>query len=210
MDLMWRMMAPQAAGPYLLAAATMWLVMMIAMMIPAVLPLAGVFHALASRRGVRRYTLLFATGYLLAWSAFALLGAGLQWGLHLGGWLHGHVLGLSASLMGVVLLAAGVYQLTPLKRACLEHCRGPLGFLLERWRDGAIGALRMGLDHGLYCIGCCWVLMLLMFAGGVMSVPTMALVCAFILAERLLPGGPWVSSLPGLALIVGGIVLLVV
>ena len=103
---------------------------------------------------------------------------------------------------------AGVYELTPWKEACLRHCRSPLGFFLEHWTAGARGALGMGARHGLYCVGCCWVLMLLMFAGGAMSVLTMAGLCALILAERLLPPGPWVSRIPGAMMIGWGGALL--
>src|SRR5262249_60372806 len=97
---------------------------------------------------------------------------------------------MSATGAGVVLLAAGVYQLTPWKDACLHHCRSPMSFFVEHWSPGAWGAVGMGLRHGLYCVGCCWVLMLLMFAGGAMNVLTMAVLGGFILAERLLPAGP--------------------
>jgi predicted metal-binding membrane protein len=109
---------------------------------------------------------------------------------------------------GLLLLAAGIYQLTPWKTACLRHCRSPAGFFLEHWSPGARGAIAMGLRHGLYCVGCCWVLMLLMFVGGTMSVLTMAVLCGFILAERLLPDGPWVSRIPGTAMIVSGAFLI--
>ena len=106
-----------------------------------------------------------------------------------------------------MLLVAGIYQLTPWKAACLRHCRSPIGFFLQHWSPGAWGAVRMGLRHGLYCIGCCWMLMLLMFVGGAMSVLTMAVLCGFILAERLLPPGPWVSRIPGAAMIAWGAML---
>ena len=104
-------------------------------------------------------------------------------------------------------MAAGLWQLTPAKAACLAHCRGPLGFFLSHWRGGRFGALRMGLRHGLYCIGCCWMLMGLMFAGGTMSVVTMAVLSVFILAERVLPGGAWVARGTGFGLLVLGAVM---
>ena len=208
-QLMWRMMAPQAAGSYLVAAITMWVVMMIAMMIPAAVPMAAIYHALPQVRALRWATLAFVTGYLAAWTAFALLAAALQWWLHAGGWLHGMQIATEGVLTGAILIAAGLYQLTPVKLACLARCRSPLSFFMQHWRDGRLGALYMGAWHGLFCIGCCWVLMLLMFAGGAMSVLTMALLSLFILAERVLPAGPWVAKLPGLALIVGGVLLLV-
>ncbi|HCU89895.1 MAG TPA: metal-binding protein, partial [Gammaproteobacteria bacterium] len=103
-----------------------------------------------------------------------------------------------------ILMLAGAYQLTPMKEACLSRCRSPIGFFLANWRAGRLGAIRMGLQHGLFCIGCCWMLMLLMFVGGAMSVVTMALLSMFILAERVLPSGPWVSWMPGIALIAWG------
>lgn len=113
-------------------------------------------------------------------------------------------LGSGVAVAAVLLMAAGAYQLTPLKEACLAGCRSPLGFFLENWREGRAGAFSMGLRHGSFCVGCCWALMLLMFAGGAMSVATMAALCAFVLAERLLPAGPWVSKLPGVAMIAWG------
>lgn len=209
-DLMWRMMAPQAIMPYLSAAALMWLVMMIAMMIPAVLPMAVIYRAMPQAQPVRFTTFSFIAGYLSGWSAFALLAALLQWFLHARGWLHGNQLATHGALTAAILIAAGAYQLTPLKLACLARCRSPFGYFMAHWRDGRSGAFTMGARHGLFCIGCCWVLMLLMFAGGAMSVPTMALLSLFILAERLLPAGPWVARLPGLALIASGVLVLLI
>lgn len=204
MEMMWWMMAPAEAGPYLAAASLMWVIMMLAMMIPAVLPMASVYRGIYRGTRAEIATLMFASGYLLGWSGFALAAGALQWLLHTQGSLHGHLLQMSPQWAGVLLLAAGVYQFTPLKDACLAHCRSPLGFFMQHWQDGRIGALRMGLHHGLYCIGCCWVLMLLMFAGGAMSVLTMAGLSALILAERLLPAGPWVRKLPGVVLLAWG------
>jgi predicted metal-binding membrane protein len=107
-----------------------------------------------------------------------------------------------------LLIAAGIYQFLPFKQACLRHCQSPLAFLLNHWRDGRMGALWMGAVHGRYCLGCCWVLMLLMFAGGVMSIGAMAALAAFILLERLLPAGFWASAVPGLLLLATGAALL--
>lgn len=204
--LMRNMMRPGDLVPYLATAAWMWVVMMIAMMVPAVLPMARAIER-AQRGGESTHPVLFAVGYLSAWSMFALGAAALQWGLHQSGWLFGQGLALSPALAGGVLLTAGVYQLTPFKEACLRHCRSPLGFVLEHWRSGPGGALSMGAHHGLYCVGCCWLLMLLMFAGGAMSVLCMAAISVFILAERVLPEGPWVSRIPGLALSGAGALL---
>ena len=208
MDLMWVMMDPVDAGPYLLAAATMWIVMMLAMMIPAAMPMALVFRGMDRGAATDLDTLIFSSGYLAGWSFYSVIAALLQWGLHVRGALHGHLLVTSAGLAGSILIAAGIYQLTPLKEACLNRCRSPFGFFMEHWREGRVGAFVMGLHHGLYCVGCCWMLMLLMFAGGTMSVATMAALSVFILAERLLSAGPWVSKLPGVVLMGwGGFVL---
>ncbi len=209
MRLMMAMMTPGDSLPYLLATALMWLVMMMAMMTPAALPMMLVFRGLERGPGGEFDAVLFGLGYLLAWSAFALLGAGAQWWLHGQGYLHGHGLAAAGQLAGGLLLAAGLWQLTPLKAACLAHCRGPLGFFLSHWRGGRLGALHMGWRHGAYCIGCCWMLMGLMFAGGAMSVATMAALSVFFLAERLVPGGRWVSWATGLGLMTLGGAMLV-
>ena len=208
MDMMWAMMDPEAMPAYLTAATVMWVVMMLAMMIPAALPMTMVFHSMHQGRHATGETLLFASAYLIVWSLFAVVGAGLQWGLHVSGYLRGYLLEAGPLAAAVILVAAGVYQLTPFKRACLAHCRSPMGFFVEHWQDGYYGAVAMGLRHGLYCLGCCWMLMLLMFVGGAMSVSTMAVLCIFILAERLLPAGPWVSRLPAVFLISWGVILL--
>jgi predicted metal-binding membrane protein len=208
MDLMRLMMKPSAAGPYLLAASTMWVVMMIAMMIPAAMPMAVIFRRMDRSAAPNFDTLIFASGYLAGWSCYSIIAALIQWWLHSRGTLHGHVLITSPRLAGAIMIAAGIYQLTPLKEACLNRCRSPLGFFMDHWRDGRIGACLMGLHHGMYCVGCCWVLMLLMFAGGAMSVATMAALSVFILAERLVPAGPLVAKIPGAVLIGwGGLVL---
>lgn len=204
MELMWMMMTPGEAAPYLGATALMWVVMMIAMMVPAVMPMLIVFRKLDRGAGTQFDTFLFAGGYLLSWCGFSLAAALLQWLLHGAGWLRGDLLSLRPLVAAAVLLAAGLYQLTPMKEACLDRCRSPMGFFLANWRHGRRGAVRMGLRHGLFCIGCCWMLMLIMFVGGAMSVITMALLSVFILTERVLPAGPWVARLPGAGLVAWG------
>ena len=202
------MMEPATTVPYLAATALMWLVMMAAMMTPAVLPVVSVFLRLDRGRGARGGSadgVVFATGYLAVWSLFALVATVVQWGLHRAALLHTHVLTASPFLAGAMLVGAGLYQLTPLKTACLRHCQAPLGLLLSSWRDGTAGAFLMGTRHGTYCVGCCWALMLLMFVFGVMSVAAMAVLCVVVLGERLLPPGPWTAKLPGVALIVWGV-----
>ena len=206
-ELMRIMMQPANAAPYLLAAFSMWLVMMIAMMMPAVMPMTKAYHRLDRGHGGQASPAWFVLGYFAGWTAFAVVAAVLQWWLHKGGWLRGHALASGPLLGGFVVAAAGIYQLTPVKEACLARCRSPLRFFLDHWEAGRRGALRMGLRHGLFCIGCCWVLMLIMYAGGAMSVLVMAALSIFILAERLLPDGPWVSRIPGAALFCGGVFL---
>ena len=197
------MMQPAATAPYLAASALMWIVMMGAMMTPAALPITLVFARLDRERhgtALPLDGLLFAAGYLSAWALFALVATMLQWALHRAALLHTDALAIGRPLAGAILIVAGLYQLTPLKTACLARCRTPMGFLLSHWRDGAGGAFRMGLQHGGFCLGCCWALMLLMFAAGVMSVAAMAVLGVFILAERLLPGR-WAAQVPGAALV---------
>jgi predicted metal-binding membrane protein len=163
-----------------------WIVMMAAMMFPSVAPTVALYARMTRRRGLSR-ALLFATGYLLVWGVAgivayglfrfgrAVFGADLAW--HSGGrWLAGGLLALAA-----------VYELTPLKDICLDKCRSPLGFLLGAWRDGPRGALEMGARHAAWCVGCCWALMLALFALGVMSLGWMALVAALIALEKTLP-----------------------
>jgi predicted metal-binding membrane protein len=177
------------------------------MMVPALLAVVVVFQRLDRRRGgagANAETALFATGYIAVWLGFALVATLLQWALHRSALLHDHVLAAGPWLAGGILLVAGLYQLTPFKAACLRHCQSPLGFLLGHWRDGSAGAFRMGVDHGRYCLGCCWALMLVMFAGGVMSVAAMAVLSVFILVERLLPAGPLSARVPGVVLVLWG------
>ena len=207
MELMWYMMDPHQIKSYLAATVVMWVVMMVAMMVPAVMPMMAVFAKLDRGKDSAYDPLLFACGYLLAWSAFALVAAVLQWFAHRNGALQGTLLATHAFIAAALLIAAGFYQLTPWKTACLEKCRSPLGFFLANWRAGRVGALQMGWQHGYVCIACCWMLMLLMFVGGAMSVFTMLLLCVFILAERTLPAGPWTARLPGVGMIVWGIYL---
>ena len=147
---------------------------------------------------------LFLFGYLLVWTGFSMAATLIQWGMHSAMLISPAMVGTSRLLGGAVLVAAGAYQLTPAKHACLSHCRSPLGFLLNEWRDGAWGALAMGLRHGLYCTGCCWLLMAVLFVVGVMNLLWIALLAAFVLLEKAVPQGRWISHGTGLALIACG------
>ena len=204
MQMMWAMMAPGEPLAYWVSASVMWAVMMVAMMIPAAAPMLSVYRQIYRGPRAEIAALMFACGYLASWTLFSLLAAGLQWLLHSRGVLHGHLLETGAEITAWLLIATGTYQLTPFKEACLARCRSPIGYFMGHWREGPAGGWWLGWRHGLFCIGCCWMLMLLMFAGGAMSVLTMAMLCAFIIAERVLPAGPWSARLPGVLLIAWG------
>lgn len=172
---------------------TAWVVMMAAMMFPSIWPMVSVYATVQRRRrdagkaASAGATALFVVGYLAVWTAAGLAAYGLFEGLRslsidAFSWDRG-----GRYLAGGVILLAAVYQLTPLKYACLRRCRGPLGFLIESWRDGRVGALRMGFAHGAWCLGCCWALMAALFALGVMSIGWMILVAALIALEKLAP-----------------------
>jgi predicted metal-binding membrane protein len=186
------------------AILAMWLVMMVAMMLPSAAPMLLLFAATQRGRastGEPATVLAFAAGYLLVWGGFSVAAAALQALLQQAMLLSSNLAMTTGWLPPAVLALAGIYQLTPLKHACLFRCRSPLGFLLSRWRDGIGGALAMGLRHGAFCLGCCWALMALLFVGGVMNLAWVAVLALFVLAEKALPHGAWLSRISGLALI---------
>jgi predicted metal-binding membrane protein len=181
----------------------MWWVMMTAMMLPSAAPMI-LLHGAIDRKsamggaGTPARGAAFAGGYLAVWALFSALAAGLQWGFEAAGLLSPMTLSsTNTAFAAAVLAAAGLYQLIPLKQACLRHCRGPVQFLTRHWRPGAAGAFRMGLRHGAYCLGCCWGLMALLFFGGIMNLYWIIVLAAMVLAEKLLPAGPLVSRLTG-------------
>jgi predicted metal-binding membrane protein len=187
-----------------LVTFTMWTVMMVGMMTPSAAPVLMIFAASHVRRSAGRVpatVLAFGVGYIAVWTGFSALATLAQWALHRAALLSPIMATTSPYLAAAILVAAGVYQLTPLKRACLTHCQTPMGFLMSHWRDGTAGAFRMGLQHGLYCVGCCWVLMCVLFAVGVMNLVWVAVLTAFILVEKLGVGGVYVSRVGGVLLI---------
>ncbi len=190
----------------------MWWVMMLGMMLPAAAPMILTFATVSRRRRDRGQayvpTAVFAAGYLLAWGGYSLAATLVQGLLERAGLLTAMMTSASPLFGGLMFVAAGIYQLTPLKYACLAHCRSPFEFILNRWRDGAGGALRMGLGHGLYCLGCCWAVMALLFVGGVMNLLWVAALAAFVLAEKLLPVGVWMSRAGGVAMTLCGLWLI--
>jgi predicted metal-binding membrane protein len=175
---------------------TMWVVMMVAMMTPSVSPTLLMFTIVLRSRARKPFALagMFLHGYLLIWSGFGVAAALAQAALH-------DVVSTAAVIGGVVLIAAGIFQFTPLKHVCLSRCRSPQGFFMTEWREGALGALVMGLRHGTFCLGCCWLLMSLLFVTGVMNVLWMAAIAMFILFEKVAPAGIWLSRTAGLLLV---------
>jgi predicted metal-binding membrane protein len=203
-------MAPTGWTPaQLLLAVSMWWVMMVAMMLPAAAPMILLYaRAAGSRAGEPPpATGHFLAGYLAVWGLFSLAAALLQSALQAWGALSPMTMDSAARwLSAAVLVAAGLYQLTPLKEACLSRCRNPASFLARHYRPGRAGALRLGAIHGAYCVGCCWLLMALLFVGGVMNLAWIALLSVLVAAEKLLPGGRYVALAAGLVFIAWGVV----
>ncbi len=207
---------PMAASwslSYLALLFVMWWVMMIAMMVPSAAPTVLLFTTIRRKQENPAHpqgdAWLFLGGYLLIWAAFSLLAVLAQWGLESLGLLAMNMAGVSAVLGAIILLSAGLYQFTPLKAACLRYCQSPLIFLSGYWRAGRWGALRMGLRHGAYCVGCCWVLMLLLFVSGIMNLLWVAGIALYIAGEKLLPLGRRLSYAAGATLAAAGAFLLV-
>jgi predicted metal-binding membrane protein len=191
----------------------MWWVMMLGMMLPSAAPMILTFASVQRRKRERAQsyvpTTMFVAGYLIVWGAFSAAATAAQWALQQGALLSPMLALASPAIGGVVLILAGLYQFTPLKHACLNHCRSPFAFILNHWRDGWDGALRMGASHGLYCLGCCWVLMALLFVVGVMNLLWVAVLAAFVFAEKLLPRVIWIARIGGGAMAAFGGWLLV-
>ena len=207
------MMDPATWDPaYAVLMFVMWWVMMVAMMLPSATPMVLLFTAINRKRENSSSpfvpTSIFASAYLIVWAGFSLAAVAAQWALERSALLTPMLTSASVFLGGVLLLAAGAYQLTPLKRACLKHCRSPLHFILTRWRSGAKGAFRMGIEHGVYCVGCCWFLMGLLFFGGIMNLYWILGLAVFVMLEKTVPVGHWVEYTVGIALIVWGIAVL--
>ncbi len=186
----------------------MWWVMMAAMMLPAAAPTILLFAAVNRKSGERGHpmvpTAVFAAGYVVAWGGFSVAASLIQASLERSGLLTPMLSSVGAILGAALLIGAGVYQMTPLKHACLRHCRAPHDFIARNWRPGGAGAFRMGLEHGAFCLGCCWVLMGLLFYGGAMSPLWIAGLALYVLVEKLAPAGHWIGRFGGLALIVWG------
>ncbi len=200
------------SSTYFLMVLVMWWVMMAAMMLPSAAPTILLFAALNRKMNERGHAAVpagvFASAYVTVWGGFSVLATLLQMKLDQAALLDPVMTRASVALGGVLLLAAGVYQLTPLKYACLRRCRSPIHFLSHRWKKGPRGAFLMGLEHGAFCLGCCWVMMGVLFYAGVMNLAWIAGIALYVLLEKLAPAGQWLSRMAGIALIVwGGAVL---
>jgi predicted metal-binding membrane protein len=189
----------------------MWWTMMAAMMVPSAAPVILLFAAIHRRQHSSppfSAAGLLTAGYLAVWGAFSLAATLGQWSLERGGLISTETMGVDGALAGGILLAAGLYQLTPVKQACLSRCRSPVTFLTAHWRPGSVGAFRMGVVHGAYCLGCCWFLMTLLFVGGVMNPFWIGALALYVLFEKLVPGGLWLSRASGVILAGAGVLAL--
>lgn len=210
---------PMTATPvwtlgYALLNFLMWWIMMIAMMTPSAAPMLLLYTAI-KRMGpdagrVVWLSLLFLSGYLLAWGGFSLLATTLQWQIEILGLSMGAMMPIKSGILaGSVLVLAGLYQLTDVKEACLTRCHSPGAFLAQHRRPGGAGALRLGVIHGGYCLGCCWALMALLFVGGIMNIYWIAGLALYVLAEKTVPNMRVMSRLTGGVLIVVGTYVLI-
>jgi predicted metal-binding membrane protein len=209
MDHPWAQLAMPASahwsGANVAAVGSMWALMMAAMMLPSALPMILLFVDLGRRGGEPARGRSFVAAYLAVWAAFSAAATAAQWALQAIGWIDPMIVSTSAPLTGALLLVAGVYQFTPLKRVCLSRCRTPLGFLLGEWRSGLSGAFVMGTRHGVFCVGCCWALMALLFVGGAMNLAWVAALAIAVALEKMAPRGERIAAALGLALIAIGI-----
>jgi len=206
------MVMPPRGSTELLLLFAMWWVMMVGMMLPSVAPVILTFATVNRNRAARGEpyvpSALFTAGYLLAWVGFSLAATLAQEALERANLISPMDMTTNSRLLGGLLfLAAGLYQFAPVKLACLRFCRSPLDFVVNHWRDGPGGAVRMGLTHGLYCLGCCWVLMLLLFVGGVMNLLWVAFLGVVVLVEKL-SAGPWMGRIGGALMMIYGAWLL--
>jgi predicted metal-binding membrane protein len=193
-------------GDVLLTLA-MWAVMMVAMMTPSVAPVVLLTATVERRRGSHAplsMAWLALAGYFAVWTGASVLATALQWALHEAGLMANAMGGLRAWLAGILLVAVGLYQFAPVKADCLRLCRSPVETLAQYWKPGSGGAIRLGLRHGLYCFGCCWALMLVLFVSGIMNLIWIAILSVLVLAEKLLPRGLWLGRLAGAGLVAWG------
>ncbi|AOY90094.1 hypothetical protein BKP64_01080 [Marinobacter salinus] len=196
---------------YFVLMLVMWGIMMVAMMTPSAAPMIMLYRQVARKNhltGAMLGTALFAGGYLLVWMLFSLVATALQWLLEQWALLSPYMRSQNQLFSGVILIAAGIYQFSSLKQACLRRCQGPLIFITRYWRSGLRGAFEMGIRHGAYCVGCCAALMALLFVGGIMDLSVIAAIAGVVLLEKLMPGGEWVArGIGSLAIALGAFLM---
>ena len=185
----------------------MWVVMMAAMMLPSAVPMVATYDRMHRRSvaGTGGSTALFVAGYVVMWSAFAVMATALQWVLHSAALVDGMGEATHGGLAGSLLIGAGIFQFSPIKQRSLGACRTPMGFLTTSWRNGAAGAFRMGVHHGTLCLRCCWALMIVLFALGVMNLIWVLLLTLFVAAEKMSRRGEAISTIGGVIMIVWGL-----
>jgi predicted metal-binding membrane protein len=192
MDHVWS--ASEAAAVWV-----MWMLMMVAMMLPSAAPMILIHRRIAAQRGAPQESRFFSLGYLVTQAGTGLLATLAQWGLQGAGLLSPMIILQGNTVAGVILVAAGVMQWTPFKHRCLAICRTPIGFFATGWQPGKLGAFRMGLKLGIVCLGCCWALMALLFVFGAMNLFAIAALSSLVATEKLLPIGPWLGRCAGIA-----------
>ena len=205
-------MSPTWTPGYAVLMFLMWAIMMMALMLPSAAPAILLAAALMRQRGGNDFlgsTGLFVLGYLAIWFGVSVVAVASQWGFNQIGLLSADMVSLSVFLSGVLLIAAGLYQLTPWKRACLIQCRSPFDLIAKYWRRGCLGPMLAGIRHGMFCLGCCWMMMALLFVVGVMNIFWIAGIALLVALEKLLPAGPRISQMTGILLMVWGTVVLV-
>ncbi|MBT6277999.1 MAG: DUF2182 domain-containing protein [Chromatiales bacterium] len=207
----WAMQPAEWTLGYIVLMVCMWQVMMTAMMLPSAAPVLALYASMARKRRDQGRPLgqvgTFALGYLGTWGAFSVIATAAQWALEAARLLSPMLETTNVWLGSVLFISAGLWQLTPIKSACLRHCRSPLGFLMSCWRPGAWGAFRMGARHGFYCLGCCWCLMALLFFGGIMNLYWIAGLAVFVLLEKTFSHAHWFGRVTGVALVGWGLAL---
>jgi predicted metal-binding membrane protein len=195
-----------------LALLVMWTAMMVAMMLPSAAPVIVLVLGVYRRRGDARAQAsahAFMAGYLLAWFGFSVAASAAQFGLHRAALLAPDMRLTSGITSGVILIVAGIYQWLPIKGTCLSHCQSPFAFLSQHWREGTLGGLTMGMRHGLFCLGCCWLLMTLLFVVGVMNLVWVAGLAAFVLLEKLTRAGTMLGRVAGAGVVAWGLYLMI-
>lgn len=207
-DGMMKMGIPVWDTGYFLMMFLMWAIMMVGMMVPTVTPSVLIFASVRRKARLDSVrvpaTALFVLGYIAVWSAFSLAATAAQLGLDRAALLSPMMVASSPWLGAGLLVGAGIYQFLPLKDKCLQQCRSPVEFISRSWRNGSFGAFRMGISNGAFCLGCCWVLMLLLFVGGVMNLAWIAIITIFVLLEKILPLGDAGGRIVGILMIIAG------